>query len=70
MWHQYANQLPPGYFDVRVTIETPGGHSSVPPDHTGIGVLSRIISVIESNPYEPDLTPANRKSVFSLFSNF
>jgi len=50
-----------GYFDVRITVETPGGHSSVPPDHTGIGILSQIISAIEANPYEPELTSVNRK---------
>ncbi|CZR67796.1 related to CPS1-Gly-X carboxypeptidase YSCS precursor [Phialocephala subalpina] len=48
-----------GYFDARITVETAGGHSSVPPDHTGIGILSQIISAIEANPYEPDLTPVN-----------
>ena len=49
-----------GYFDVRITVETSGGHSSVPPDHTGIGILSQIISAVEAEPYEPELTPANR----------
>ncbi|KAF8850186.1 carboxypeptidase S [Acephala macrosclerotiorum] len=48
-----------GYFDARITVETAGGHSSVPPDHTGIGILSQIVSAIEANPYEPDLTPIN-----------
>ncbi|KAH8808695.1 hypothetical protein F5884DRAFT_858217 [Xylogone sp. PMI_703] len=48
-----------GYFDVRIEVETNGGHSSVPPDHTGIGILSRIISTLEDNPYEPNLTPVN-----------
>ena len=51
-----------GYFDVKVTVETEGGHSSVPPDHTGIGILSKIISAIEGHPYEPELTPVNRES--------
>jgi len=49
-----------GYFDARITVETAGGHSSVPPDHTGIGILSQIVSAIEANLYEPDLTPVNR----------
>lgn len=49
-----------GYFDARITVETAGGHSSVPPDHTGIGILSQIVSAIEANPYEPDLSPVNR----------
>jgi Gly-Xaa carboxypeptidase len=50
-----------GYFDVRIIVETSGGHSSVPPDHTGIGILSQVISAIEAAPYEPELTPANRQ---------
>ncbi len=44
-----------------MTVETAGGHLSVPPDHTGIGILSTIIDAIEANPYEPELTPANRE---------
>lgn len=53
-----------GYLDIRVTVETQGGHSSVPPAHTGIGILSKVISVVEDHPHEPDLTPANRKKYF------
>ncbi|PVH73424.1 carboxypeptidase S [Cadophora sp. DSE1049] len=48
-----------GYCDVKITVETAGGHSSVPPDHTGIGILSKIVSAIEDTPYEPDLTSVN-----------
>jgi len=48
-----------GYFDVRITVDTAGGHSSVPPDHTGIGILSRIITAIEDRPFTPQLTPVN-----------
>lgn len=54
-----------GYFDVRITVETSGGHSSVPPDNTGIGILAQIISAIEAEPYQPDLTPVNRQYPFS-----
>ena len=52
--------LAKGYHDVKITVETAGGHSSVPPDHSGIGILSQIISAIEADPYSPDLTPVNR----------
>ncbi|KAI9051743.1 hypothetical protein LZ554_004783 [Drepanopeziza brunnea f. sp. 'monogermtubi'] len=48
-----------GYFDVRISVETAGGHSSVPPEHTGIGILAQIIAAIEAAPYTPDLTPLN-----------
>jgi Gly-Xaa carboxypeptidase len=33
----------------------------VPPDNSGIGILSQIITAIEAKPYSPDLTPINRK---------
>ena len=48
-----------GYIDVEITVSGAGGHSSVPPDHTAIGVLAKVITLIESNQYEPMLTPAN-----------
>ena len=37
----------------------PGGHSSIPPKHNGIGVASELISLIEANPYEPELVDEN-----------
>lgn len=40
-----------GQIDVRVELRTPGGHSSKPPAHTGIGILSRIIVHLEDNPH-------------------
>ncbi|SPO05258.1 related to CPS1 - gly-X carboxypeptidase YSCS precursor [Cephalotrichum gorgonifer] len=48
-----------GYLDVEVAVRTPGGHSSVPPAHTGIGILAQLISEIEAHPYEPRLAPEN-----------
>ncbi|KZV67177.1 carboxypeptidase S [Peniophora sp. CONT] len=39
-----------GYADVRITVNTPGGHSSLPPDHTAIGVLSRLLVHLENEP--------------------
>ncbi|CAE7147068.1 unnamed protein product [Rhizoctonia solani] len=40
-----------GYMDVTIEVRTPGGHSSVPPAHTSIGILSKIIADFEDNPY-------------------
>jgi Gly-Xaa carboxypeptidase len=37
----------------------PGGHSSVPPKHNGIGVASELITLIEANTYEPRLADEN-----------
>lgn len=48
-----------GYIDVNIVVRMPGGHSSIPPVHTGIGVMSELLSLIEANPYEPRLYPEN-----------
>ncbi|CUM63020.1 uncharacterized protein PRCAT00000582001 [Priceomyces carsonii] len=48
-----------GWADVRIQLTTPGGHSSIPPDHTSIGFMSELGYILESNPYEPLLTSAN-----------
>ncbi|RKO93851.1 hypothetical protein BDK51DRAFT_34546 [Blyttiomyces helicus] len=48
-----------GYTDIKITVSAPGGHSSVPPPHTAIGVLAEIIAAIESNPYSPSLEDAH-----------
>ncbi|KAF8845156.1 carboxypeptidase S [Paxillus ammoniavirescens] len=45
-----------GYMDVRVEVASPGGHSSVPPDHTSIGFLARLVTAIEDNPHVPQLS--------------
>lgn len=39
----------------------PGGHSSIPPSHTGIGLLASLITDLEAKPFKPDL-------VFSAYS--
>ncbi|EMD39230.1 hypothetical protein CERSUDRAFT_81981 [Gelatoporia subvermispora B] len=44
-----------GYLDARVEVSTPGGHSSVPPPHTAIGMLSSMITALEAHPHEPQL---------------
>ncbi|KAI9336703.1 hypothetical protein BDR26DRAFT_864405 [Obelidium mucronatum] len=48
-----------GYADVEMVVETKGGHSSVPPKHTGIGLSSMLITALESNPQEPQLSLNN-----------
>lgn len=44
-----------GYLDAKVTVNGKGGHSSQPPKHTTIGILSKIIGHIEDNPHIPSL---------------
>ncbi|KAE9399968.1 Zn-dependent exopeptidase [Gymnopus androsaceus JB14] len=45
-----------GYLDARIEVLSPGGHSSIPPDHTSIGLLSLLIVSLEANP-----SPSHRK---------
>ncbi|PYH94092.1 carboxypeptidase S [Aspergillus ellipticus CBS 707.79] len=45
-----------GSLDVVLTLAVPGGHSSVPPAHTGIGIISEIIYELErQDPFVPVL---------------
>jgi len=53
------NNEKPGYVDVEIIVRMPGGHSSIPPPHNGIGVMSELITHIESNLYSPHLDAQN-----------
>ncbi|CAD6573047.1 MAG: hypothetical protein TREMPRED_000714 [Tremellales sp. Tagirdzhanova-0007] len=55
-----------GYLDVEMTVQTQGGHSSVPPVHTGIGLISLLIAELERNPHSPSLNPES--PLFDLLS--
>ncbi|EPQ56640.1 carboxypeptidase S [Gloeophyllum trabeum ATCC 11539] len=44
-----------GQLNVRMEVNTPGGHSSRPPAHTGIGILASLITRLEDNPHVPHL---------------
>ncbi|KIK60455.1 hypothetical protein GYMLUDRAFT_168042 [Collybiopsis luxurians FD-317 M1] len=44
-----------GYFDASIEVFAPGGHSSIPPDHTSIGLLSLLIASLEANSHPPRL---------------
>ncbi|EGW30859.1 Gly-X carboxypeptidase [Spathaspora passalidarum NRRL Y-27907] len=48
-----------GYVDISVELTTPGGHSSIPPDHTSIGIVAELAYLIEKDPYKPVLTNKN-----------
>lgn len=47
-----------------LTLQTPSGHSSVPPPHTGIGILSSLVTSLESSPYHPSISLSS--PIFSL----
>lgn len=48
-----------GHLNVRVTLEAPGGHSSVPPPHTAIGVAAALIRRLERHTYLPRIVDDN-----------
>ncbi|BEI91918.1 uncharacterized protein CcaverHIS019_0407380 [Cutaneotrichosporon cavernicola] len=45
-----------GSVSIKLTVDTPGGHASVAPVHTGIGYMSRFLSALEDHPYKPEMT--------------
>ena len=44
-----------GYFGLKLTGKAPGGHSSMPPPQTAVGVVAEAIYKLESNPLPADL---------------
>jgi len=47
-----------GYLSIVLTAESTGGHSSAPPKHTAVGILSSAIHNLEKNPLPEKLTGA------------
>jgi carboxypeptidase PM20D1 len=50
-----------GYASLELTVTDPGGHASIPPANTAVGILSRAISRIESAPLPPRFRGATRQ---------
>lgn len=48
-----------GYLDLFIELNTPGGHSSIPPVHSGIGLMSLLVAQIEHTQFESQLTSVN-----------
>jgi carboxypeptidase PM20D1 len=46
-----------GYLGLELSVESAGGHSSVPPAHTAIGILAAAITRVEAHPSPPHLEP-------------
>ena len=40
-----------GYVNLVLTVDSPGGHSSQPPEQSAVGILSRAIVRVEDNPF-------------------
>lgn len=48
-----------GHVDSVIELITPGGHSSIPPPHTSIGIISEFISLVEKTPFDSIITEKN-----------
>lgn len=46
-----------GPMDVKLTLDTNGGHASTPPPHTPVGLLAKAVTNIEKHPFPFTLTP-------------
>lgn len=44
-----------GRYGVQISLAMAGGHSSIPPDHTAVGVMGDVAHEIEASPYSPQL---------------
>ncbi|HSV86962.1 MAG TPA: M20 family peptidase [Levilinea sp.] len=42
-----------GFLTLKLTVESTPGHSSMPPQHTAIGILARAITRLENRPFPP-----------------
>lgn len=48
-----------GYLDIIIELHTKGGHSSIPPKHTGIGIGSQLVNLIEDYKFSVDFSTKN-----------
>ncbi|KAG7777666.1 hypothetical protein KL930_000565 [Ogataea haglerorum] len=48
-----------GYMDLKIILETPGGHSSIPPKHTSIGIIGEMIVELEKSEFPTYFTEQN-----------
>jgi carboxypeptidase PM20D1 len=45
-----------GYLSLELSVEKPGGHSSMPDKETAIDILTRALVTLRDNPFEPDFS--------------
>lgn len=48
-----------GAAEFKIELTTPGGHSSIPPSHTNIGIMAKLIDLIEDTPFKSILSGKN-----------
>ncbi|KIY65076.1 carboxypeptidase S [Cylindrobasidium torrendii FP15055 ss-10] len=57
-----------GYVDIKLEVSAPGGHSSVPPVHTSIGMLSKMLVELERDP--PSISLSRQDVHYGVFQCF
>jgi len=55
-----------GYLSLELSVAGDGGHSSIPPRHSNIGVLAQAIRRLEDNPFPLRLTPVVKSQFDTL----
>ena len=55
-----------GYVSVNLSVQSEGGHSSVPPKSTSIGILSKAIVQLENAPFKPRLVSATENMLETI----
>ncbi|ODQ80647.1 hypothetical protein BABINDRAFT_160894 [Babjeviella inositovora NRRL Y-12698] len=55
-WFAIPGTSEKGSLDVAIDLTTEGGHSSVPPAHTSIGIMGELGYLLELHPYEASLS--------------
>ncbi|GAA5958380.1 hypothetical protein JCM8115_002448 [Rhodotorula mucilaginosa] len=48
-----------GAISLKLDVSTPGGHASMPEEHTSIGVLAELIHTLEKHPDHPKIRPSS-----------
>jgi len=51
-----------GFVNIELTADSPGGHSSMPPPHTAIGLVAAAVQALEAHPMPSRITGATRAS--------
>lgn len=55
-----------GYLSLELLVEGPGGHSSMPPSETNIGILAAAIARLQAEPFPASLDGASRDMLVRL----
>lgn len=55
-----------GSLNLELIVNAPGGHSSMPPDQTAIGILAQAIHRLQSNPFPARLLPLMKQSLQAM----